>query len=60
VIVNLNAAVPTSSGLKVRCELDENQSPEGIVIPDAETLTSTSKWNYTIAPSNCQNETFTS
>jgi hypothetical protein len=47
----------TKTGLKVRCELDQNTCPAGIKVSDAEinavNLTSHNfrgEWNYTISP----------
>jgi transposase len=57
VIVNLIAHTTTSTGLKVRCELDSNAYPKGIKISDKELATINiskdnfhGEWNYTIAP----------
>jgi Rhodopirellula transposase DDE domain len=51
------AATTTKTGLKVRCQLDENTYPAGIRVSDAEmdavNLTRHdfhSEWNYTISP----------
>ena len=58
VIVDLIAATTTTAGLTVRCELDENVYPKGIVVSDREMadLNITrdpfhGEWNYTIHPS---------
>ena len=58
VIVDLIAATTTTTGLTVRCELDENVYPKGIVVSDQEMadLNITrdpfhGEWNYTIHPS---------
>ena len=57
VIVNLIAATTTKTGLKVRCELDTQVYPMGIVVTDDELAQVNLKrndfhgeWNYTIAP----------
>src|SRR6266566_394745 len=57
VIVQLIAATTTKTGLKVRCELDQNTYPAGIKVSDAEieavNLTRHDfhgEWNYTIGP----------
>jgi len=57
VIVQLIAATTTKTGLKVRCELDQNTYPAGIKVSDAEieavNLTRHDfhgEWNYTISP----------
>jgi hypothetical protein len=56
-IVNLIAATTTKTGLKVSCELDENEYKKGIVVSDEEmnNLKITrndfhGEWNYTISP----------
>jgi len=56
-IVNLIAATTTKTGLKVSCELDENEYEKGIVVSDEEmnnlNITRNSfrgEWNYIIAP----------
>ena len=56
-IVNLIAATTTSTGLKVRCELDTNEYPRKIKITDAQMSTIRlepdsfhGEWNYTIRP----------
>ena len=58
VIVDLIAATTTTTGLTVRCELDENLYPKGIAISDQEmadlNITRDAfhgEWNYTIHPS---------
>ncbi|MCZ7664005.1 MAG: ISAzo13 family transposase [Thermoleophilia bacterium] len=58
VIVNLIAATVTRSGLRVRCELDQNTYEKGIKVPDEELAAVNLKrdafhgeWNYAIAPS---------
>jgi len=57
VIVNLIAATTTKTGLKVRCELDTQVYPMGIVVTDDELAQVNLKrndfhgeWNYTISP----------
>ena len=57
VIVQLIAATTTKTGLKVRCEIDQNTYPAGIKVSDAEieALNLTrhdfhGEWNYTISP----------
>ena len=57
VIVQLIAATTTKTGLKVRCELDQNTYPAGIKVSDAEMdavhLTRHDfhgEWNYTVSP----------
>ena len=57
VIVNLIAATTTKTGLKVRCELDTQLYPMGIVVTDDELAQVNLKrndfhgeWNYTISP----------
>ena len=57
VIVSLIAATRTSSGLKVRCELDQGRYPEGQKITDdqmatlnIERATFHGDWNYTLHP----------
>lgn len=59
VIVNLIANTTTSTGLKVRCELDTNAYPKGTKISDKELANINiskddfhGEWNYTIAPRN--------
>ena len=59
IIVNLIANTTTSTGLKVRCELDPNPYPKGTKISDKELATINiskeifhGEWNYTIAPSS--------
>lgn len=59
VIVNLIAATTTKAGLKVRCELDNNNYPKGIKISDSEmsklNISRASfhgEWNYSIRPSS--------
>ena len=60
VIVDLISAAPTDTGLTVRCELDTNLYPKGIVVSDEEMAALNilraefhGEWNYTIRPSNC-------
>ena len=57
VIVQLIGSTTTKTGLKVCCELDDNQYPKGIKVTDERCRRSTSpvdnfhgEWNYTISP----------
>jgi hypothetical protein len=57
VIVDLIAATTTTTGLAVRCEIDNNLYPKGITVSDAEMAAINitrddfhGEWNYTIAP----------
>jgi hypothetical protein len=57
VIVQLIGATTTDTGLEVRCEIDGNLYPKGVVVSDEEmqaiNLTRDkfhAEWNYTIAP----------
>jgi Rhodopirellula transposase DDE domain len=57
VIVQLIAATTTKTGLKVRCQLDQNSYPAGIKVPDAEIAAVNltrhdfhGEWNYTVSP----------
>ena len=57
VIVNLIAATTTTTGLKVRCELDRNHYPAGRKVSDQEVAAINivrdafhGEWNYTIHP----------
>jgi hypothetical protein len=57
VIVQLIAATTTKSGLKVRCELDQNTYPVGVKVSDAQieavNLTRHAfhgEWNYAVHP----------
>jgi hypothetical protein len=59
VIVDLISATTTDAGLKVRCELDKNSYPKGIVVSDQEMAKINilradfhGEWNYTIRPRN--------
>ena len=59
VIVDLISATTTDAGLKVRCELDKNSYPKGIVVSDQEMAKIKilradfhGEWNYTIRPRN--------
>ncbi len=59
VIVELIGATTTETGLTVRCELDENAYPKGIVVSDREMAEINiirddfhGDWNYTIRPDN--------
>jgi hypothetical protein len=56
-VVDLIAAATTKTGLKVRCELDENSYPKAIRVTDDEMATLNivtdtwhPEWNYTISP----------
>jgi hypothetical protein len=56
-VVELIAATTTTTGLRVRCELDTRSYPKGIKVTDAEMDTLNIKgnafhpeWNYTITP----------
>ena len=55
--VDLIASTTTKTGLTVPCELDTRDSPNGIEVSDAETMTLDiggdtfhPEWNYTISP----------
>lgn len=57
VIVNLIAATTTRKGLKVQAQLDTNQYPKGVKVPDEEFATIRltrdgfhGEWNYVISP----------
>jgi Rhodopirellula transposase DDE domain len=57
VIVQLIAATTTKTGLKIRCELDQNTYPAGIKVSDAEMAAVNltrhdfhGEWNYTVSP----------
>jgi hypothetical protein len=57
VIVDLIAATTTTTGLTVRCELDDNDYPKAIVVSDQQMAdlnitrdTFHGEWNYTIHP----------
>jgi len=57
VIIDLISATTTKTGLTVRCELDSNAYPKGIVVSDQEiaeiNITRDAfhgEWNYTISP----------
>jgi hypothetical protein len=59
VIVDLISATTTETGLTVRCELDTNLYPKGIVVSDQEMAALNilraefhGEWNYTIRPRN--------
>jgi hypothetical protein len=59
VIVEVIAATTTSTGLTVRCELDNSHYPKGITVSDAEMATINitradfhGEWNYTISPTS--------
>ena len=56
-IVELIGATTTKTGLEIRCELDQNFYPKGIVVTDAEMAALNIRrhdfhgdWNYTISP----------
>ena len=56
-IVQLIAATTTDTGLKVRCEVDDNTYPAGVKVTDAEMSALNihrhdfhGDWNYTIKP----------
>ena len=58
-IVNLIGATSTREGLKIRCELDTNEYPKGVTVPDdllaavnLERHTFHGDWNYTIRPNS--------
>jgi transposase len=62
VIVNLIASTKTSKGLKVKCQLDENQYPKGIKVSDEELAKVNiendsfhGEWNYSIKANNVKN-----
>jgi hypothetical protein len=57
VIVELISATTTKTGLTVRCQLDTDQYPNGIIVSDAEMAAINiqraefhGEWNYTISP----------
>lgn len=59
VIVDLISATTTDAGLQVRCELDKNSYPKGVVVSDQEMAKIKilradfhGEWNYTIRPRN--------
>jgi len=59
VMVELIGATTTETGLTVRCELDTNLYPKGIVVTDAELAAINisraefhGEWNYTISPTS--------
>jgi hypothetical protein len=59
VIVDLISATTTYTGLTMRCELDSNLYPEGIVVSNKEIAALNivrtgfhGEWNYTIRPRN--------
>jgi hypothetical protein len=63
VIVDLISATKTDTGLTVRCELDTNLYPKGIVVSDQEMAALNilraefhGEWNYTIRPRNRPDE----
>jgi hypothetical protein len=56
-VIELIGATSTGTGLTVRAELDENEYPKGIVVPDAKLAAVNlsrhefhGEWNYTIMP----------
>jgi len=56
-VVELIGATTTTTGLRVRCELDTRAYPKGIKVTDAEMAALNIKgdtfhpeWNYTISP----------
>lgn len=58
-IVSLIASTATSSGLKIRCELDRSHYEKGIQVSDEQmksihltTAPFHGEWNYTISPRN--------
>jgi hypothetical protein len=67
VIVNLIAATTTNPGLKVRCQLDTQSYPTGIVVSDDELAQVNlqpddfhGEWNYVISPRPKQVDTLIS
>ena len=59
VIVDLIAATTTTTGLTVRCEIDDNVYPKGVAVSNAEMAAINlsrhqfhGDWNYTIAPNS--------
>jgi hypothetical protein len=63
VIVDLISATTTKAGLTVRCELDTNAYPKGIVVSDREMAALNiardafhGEWNYTMLPIRSSNE----
>jgi hypothetical protein len=67
VIVDLISATTTDTGLTVRCELDTNAYPKGIVVPDCEMDALNlirdefhGEWNYKLRPCNDQGRAFDS
>jgi hypothetical protein len=57
VIVDMISATTTTTGLTVRCELDSNAYPKGVVVSDAEMASLNiardafhGEWNYSIRP----------
>jgi hypothetical protein len=57
VIIDLISSTTTTTGLKVRCELDANQYPKGVTVSDEEMAALNierdafhGEWNYTIKP----------
>jgi len=67
VIVDLISATTTDTGLTVRCELDTNAYPKGIVVPDCEMDAINlirdefhGEWNYKLRPYNDRDRAFDS
>jgi hypothetical protein len=67
VIVDLISATTTDTGLTVRCELDTNAYPKGIVVPDCEMDAINlirdefhGEWNYQLRPYNDRDRAFDS
>ena len=59
VIVDLIAATTTTTGLTVRCEIDKNLYPKGVVVSDDDMAAINitheefhGEWNYTISPNS--------
>jgi hypothetical protein len=59
VIVDLISATTTKTGITVRCEIDRNTYPKGVVISDAEIAAINvtrhdfhGEWNHTIKPNS--------
>jgi hypothetical protein len=58
-VVDLISATTTDTGLTLRCELDSNLYPKGIIVSDEEIAALNiaraefhGEWNYTIRPRN--------
>ncbi len=63
VVVNLIAATTTSSGLKIKCEVDPTEYQTGVKISDEEMAQLNiipndwhGEWNYTVKPQNNKTE----